>query len=295
MDYNANINRLRYFQTVCKYSNITKAAGELNISQPSITMAIKELEEDLDVLLFNRNNNRLFLTDEGNFLLAKTNDLLREVDLFYKEISDIGGHSNPKVKLCIPPIIGTVLIPKIYAAVSRKYPDLLLEIFESTLTDALSLLDNNIVDIAILLYDNLPEKYEHKSFYETEIRFCINNRHPFAQKQVISCQDLENFPLAVLGSGSFHHMVVIKMFEREKVTPRIVVRSQELKTITELIENYDMGTFTYRDIFQNNENIKVIECKTSIPVILSAVWNKNNYTSKSMEKIIRLLAAQDWL
>ncbi len=61
------LSQMRYFQAVCLYGSTTRAADSLFVSQPSISMAIKELEEELHVKLFVRQNNRMMLTREGSF------------------------------------------------------------------------------------------------------------------------------------------------------------------------------------------------------------------------------------
>ena len=77
VDINTNINRLKYFQAVCKSNNITKAAEELHIAQPSISIAIRSLERELGLSLFSRKHNKLNLTEEGKHVLELTNVLLQ--------------------------------------------------------------------------------------------------------------------------------------------------------------------------------------------------------------------------
>ncbi|MFR3347575.1 MAG: LysR family transcriptional regulator, partial [Christensenellales bacterium] len=75
------ISQLRYFMTVCRYNNITKAAEELYVSQPAISSSIKDLETEFGVKLFYRQNNKLLLTDEGEYFLDKVTDILGAVDI----------------------------------------------------------------------------------------------------------------------------------------------------------------------------------------------------------------------
>ena len=64
--------QLKYFQTICKYNNITRASNELHVSQPSLSNVIRDLEEEFDVTLFQRLSKGLSLTEEGKVLLAHT-------------------------------------------------------------------------------------------------------------------------------------------------------------------------------------------------------------------------------
>lgn len=295
MDYNANINHLRYFQTVCKCNNVTQAAVFLNISQPSVTMAIKELEEQLSVSLFYRHKNRLHLTDEGKVILEKTNALLGTIEDFFTEVTDLKALTNVRVKLGIPPIIGTRLIPKIYSSISDELPGITLEMYECVSEEAEQFLNERIVEVAIALSKDISEKFNHKTIYETELMFCINKNHPLAKKKSVSCKDIDELPIAVLSTGSFHYNTISSMFKKEGVDPNIVLHSQELNTISQLLRQFDIGTFTYRDIFESDDDIALIPYADTLSVSVSALWKKNDYIPKGVEKVIKFLTNRSWL
>ena len=68
--------QLKYFQTICKYNNITRASAELHVSQPSLSNAVKELEREFGVSLFTRRSRGLELTPEGRYFLDEADKLL---------------------------------------------------------------------------------------------------------------------------------------------------------------------------------------------------------------------------
>ena len=115
------ISQMRYFQTVCRYSSITKAAEELYVSQPAISFCIKELEEEFGVKLFHRRNNRLQLTVEGNIFLDKVNYILKSIDTLVGQMKDLGNNRN-HVKIAIPAMISTFLFPAIFNDYAEKFP-----------------------------------------------------------------------------------------------------------------------------------------------------------------------------
>ncbi len=294
MDINTNLNRLRYFQAVCQYNSITKAAAELNISQPSVTTAIKDLEKELNVILFNRYKNKLILTEEGATILEMVNQLLNTINNFFQEVIDIGERVHSKVRLGAPPIMGTRLIPEIYTSVTRTLPHISLEIIECGSAQALKYLDENILDLAVLLEHNLSSDYCYKVFYETEFHFCINKRHPLARKSRISCSDLVDLPIAILSHGTFHQIIVNQMFKKANIEPRVVLQSLELTTIRRLLENNDIGTFTYRDVFSDNPNIVTIPCDAATEARLAIAWCKDKYISRAGKELIRFFTTHQW-
>ena len=86
--------QMRYFQTVCQYGSITRAAEELFVSQPTISFCIKELEDEFGVKLFHRRHNRLQLTVEGAFFQDKVNYILQSVDSLATQMKDMGNNHN---------------------------------------------------------------------------------------------------------------------------------------------------------------------------------------------------------
>ena len=83
-----NINQLVYFVTVVKYNNITKAAKELYISQPAISLAIKDLEKEFGLTLFKRKNNVLTLTQHGKYLYDLSMPLIQEYNNVNERMND---------------------------------------------------------------------------------------------------------------------------------------------------------------------------------------------------------------
>lgn len=296
MEFHTNINRLKYFQAVCKHNNnITKAALELNISQPSVTVAIKDLEKELGVSLFNRTKSKhLLLTDDGKKVLTLSNKLLSDMENFFDVVKDIGARSSQKVRLGVPPILGTVLIPKMLSKLAQSTCQISLELFEYAAQDGIQALEENTVDLAILLLDNVPENYNYKVFFKTELQFCIGKEHPLSRNTYITCKDVEFTPLAILSSGSFHYAAIMKLFFHAHINPNILLRSYELTTITRLLEDFGVGTFTYKDIFQSNPNIVTIPCDIKGPVQICAVWRKEKHINQATKSFIHFLTSENW-
>ena len=105
--------QLRYFSAVCSCGHVTKAAEELHVSQPSVSNAIKELEDEFGVNLFHRINNRLTPTQEGLTFLDRAVKILELADDTQSLMTEMGSRKR-QVKVGVPPMIGTFLLPKLF-------------------------------------------------------------------------------------------------------------------------------------------------------------------------------------
>lgn len=101
------IIQLEYFCAVSQYHSITQAAQKLYVTQPAISNAIRELEKEFSINLFNRTKNHMTLTKEGEAFYQKANQLLDTIKQTSSELYDLGKQVIP-VKIGIPPLISTV-------------------------------------------------------------------------------------------------------------------------------------------------------------------------------------------
>lgn len=115
------IRHLNVFIKVCELNSISKAAEELHIAQPSVSQAIKDMEEYYDVVLFDRVNRKIILTHEGELLLQEAKDVLREFDQF--ETLAKKEDLNPVIKIGATMTFGAFIIPKLYKLIREQIPE----------------------------------------------------------------------------------------------------------------------------------------------------------------------------
>ena len=108
------LRQLEYFQMASKLQNITRAAERLNVSQPNITVAIKKLEAELGIQLFDRSQKQLVLTPEGRVFLNRIELALRNIQDAILEVNDYKSLQRGTIKIGIPSMIGAYLFPKIF-------------------------------------------------------------------------------------------------------------------------------------------------------------------------------------
>lgn len=123
------LNQLNYFIEVCNSMNITQAAKKLHISQPSLTVAIKNLEQELGVNLLLREKNKITLTSEGEFFRDQLYPILGNLENLKREMVSSGSNYNV-LKMGIPPMIGSFLFPLLFSRFITQNPDIKLEIVE---------------------------------------------------------------------------------------------------------------------------------------------------------------------
>ena len=117
------LNQLRYFCTASRCHSITKAAEELYVTQPTISIAIRDLEIEFGVSLFQRKGNQLILTGEGETLYEKATYILQYCNELQADCSSMA-RIKPPLRIGIPPMLSTVFFPELLNAFQEVHPEI---------------------------------------------------------------------------------------------------------------------------------------------------------------------------
>ena len=149
------IAQLRYFSAACHAGNISKAAAELHISQPSITSAIKALEDELGVSLLHRGSRAVVPTPDGERFLQRCDAILAEIDGLSSEFVELS-KKHKTIRVGIPPMIGSILFPKIFQNFRKRHPEIVIEPVEIGSNAAKDGVADGELDLAVVTMGDDP-------------------------------------------------------------------------------------------------------------------------------------------
>ena len=186
------LSQLRYFVEVCRWgNNITRAGEELHISQPSISNAIKDLEQEFGVLLFKRANGRLHITADGERFLLKAHELLQKAD---EMALTMWGAGNRKLVIGLTPMIGAFIFPGLCQGFLALYPDTEFEVHEHGAIETHELLRRKEIDVAL----NINAAADTTSFHAKHMMLsqyclCVHRNHPMAGRPSVTVEELTGY------------------------------------------------------------------------------------------------------
>lgn len=278
---------MKYFQTVCRYGSITKAAEELFVSQPTISFCIKELESEFGVRLFHRRHNRLQLTVEGSYFLDKVNYILQSVDALAVQMKNMGNNRN-HVKIAVPAMISTFLFPQIFNAYSKTYPEVELEMLETGSLQVRKLVDASSVDIGITIRDDVvDDTYNELPLVSTELVFCVSRKHPLADRKQISFKELSDEHIILFKADSYQNIFIKRAFSEAGVEPNIMLYSSQLYTIKQFLSYGNVGAFLYRQVAEMDKDLVCIPLEQPIIQDIALIWTKNGNLYSDSENFIQ--------
>jgi len=180
------LQQLRIIKALASENSFTRAAEILFISQPSLSKQIKILENRLGVLLINRKNNKISLTDEGIVFLQYAERILALCEESCRALNDLQQGDRGTLTVGASQTIGTYLMPRVLALFAQSYPQISLKVqVDTTRIIAKNVVDRNI-DIAVVggeVPENLKKNLDIESFVEDELSLIIPKSHPFAKKK----------------------------------------------------------------------------------------------------------------
>ncbi len=188
-----DLYQIRYFMTIAETNSFTKAAERLYVSQPSLSAGIKKLEKELGVVLFERGGRRVLLTPAGHFFLEKAENILREYNSALHVIK--GFKDRPLLRLGTLHTIRGCNLARLIGAYREKYPNVIIELYNSHLEELRDWLEQGKIDLAVTSLEHSDDPKTSQELFQQRLLLAVAPSHPFAQRTSIHLADLEGEPI----------------------------------------------------------------------------------------------------
>ena len=224
----ATLQQLRVFQAVAAHRSFTKAAEEIHLTQPGVSIQVKRLEELLGVTLFEKMGNQVYLTAEGQELLATCNDLFDRLTQFEERLKALRGEISGILNICVISS-AKYFLPLLLGSFVRRHPRVEPRLKVTNRANLLARLANNEDDLYItgLVPEDIPV-IEHP-FLENILVVVAHPTHPLARKKGITLEQLSKERFVGREPGSGTRKAVEELFQSQglKITPYIELNSAE--------------------------------------------------------------------
>ena len=228
--------RLKVFYAVANRLSFTKAANELNISQPAVTKHIKEIENQLNTKLFDRKGTTIQLTESGKILFIyaeKNRQLYRDLEF---AIAQLNKQEKGKLKIGASTTIAQYILPEILAKFNSYYKDINIELITHNSEDIATLLKSGKIDLGIVEGESKSSYFNYQKFKKDEIVLVCKTDHPLVNKN-FKTKDLYDVDLIVREQGSGTQEFIQNQLKKSGI------EVQKLNTIMQLgssesIKNY---------------------------------------------------------
>lgn len=289
------LQQLRIIKAIASENNFTKAAEILFISQPSLSKQVKLLENRLGILLINRENNKISLTEGGKLFLQYAERVLALCEESCRALNDLKNGDRGSLTVGASQTIGTYLMPRVLALFAQHYPQINLKVqVDSTRFIAKNVVNRDI-DIAVVggdVPEDLKKYLEIESFVEDELTLIIPKSHPFAtkNKKSINKEDLYHLNFITLNPNSTIRKFIDNILIQNNIETKqfnIIMQLNSIEAIKTAVSLGLGAAFVSSSAIEKEIELETIEIisieNIKITRTLSIITNPECYHSKAFE------------
>lgn len=287
-----DVRLLRYFVTVVEEGSITRAAKRLNMSQPPLSKQMRQLEEEMGVILFIRGKKNIQLTEAGSFFKTRAEEIIYSVDTLERQIREYKDGNKGRIIIGAVEAVATNYLPQILNAFRKKYEDVTYEIWSGSTDDILRKLDKGVIDIGFIRNAYDENKYNSFELLQDSWGVLISEKHRLAEfkEAFITADMLVGEPL-IIPSTRGRVEELRTWFAQAGVEPDILCNYNVL-AIGEALVKEELGLALvladYRKVGMEPHLIYK-KLKPELHSAVNVLWSKNHYLTESASRLVEFI------
>ena len=234
------LTQLEYIVALDEHRHFASAADHCYVTQPTLSMQIHKLEEELGVKIFDRTKQPVIPTEIGAGILAQARNVLRESQMIRQLINDKQDGLSGELRIGIIPTLAPYLLPPLFKSISEKYPKLNLVIKENITEDLIHELKNNRLDCGVVVTPlNDPSIKEDVLFYE-ELFIYVSPKNALSDKKYVLAKEIDPHQLWLLEEGHCFRSQVLNLCEiRKSSVFRFKYETGNIETLKRMVDKSD--------------------------------------------------------
>lgn len=284
-----DIRHMQYVLELARSGSFTKAANALHITQPTLSKAIKSLEEELGVELFKRDGKRIELTDAGRAITGQAHNITEAFHNLRLELDDLTNLNKGAIRIGIPPMAGSSFFPQVLREFRQKYPGLVIQMVEDGAKKLESKVADGKLDVGVVLLPVDGERFEFFTVIKERLKVIVQVKHPLAECASVSLRELAEEPFILFKEEFALHDRIIAECQRVGFRPKVHYESSQWDFIYELAAA-GLGVAMLPETIcrtLDHRRVAVLDLvEPEIPWHLGMIWGKKSYLP---------LAAREWV
>ncbi len=241
-----NFSQLEYFQALVQHGSYSRAAGQLHITQPALSLQIGKLEEEVGFKLIDRRKRPLELTREGEVFHQRVSEILLKMKQLTDLSMEMGEEIQGTLKTGIIPTLAPYLVPLFIGDLNRRYPKLQVEISELKTEEIIRRIKTGTLDLGILSTPVSTTGIEFTPLFYEQFFAYISPNHPLFSKNQVSIEAINEEEIWYLEEGNcFQNQVnsICQVKSPAQPGQPLVYRSHSIESLRRIVENKGGITF----------------------------------------------------
>jgi len=236
------LRQLRYFLDIADTEHLTQSAQNLFVTQSTLSHGLRQLEQELDVALFDRLGRGLRLSQAGAEFKVYASRALREIEAGRMALADLGGLKSGQLKVGAFPTFLNTVVPATVAAFSLAYPGVKVEVRDLRAGPIEQLLLDGELDLGIAFHPAQNEEIEAEVLFDERLLLVVGPRHPLAGQRDVRMAQLASVPLALLPRSFATRRLIDDSLRQAGVAPLVRVEMDSVEALLGVCRYGDLAS-----------------------------------------------------
>jgi DNA-binding transcriptional LysR family regulator len=226
----AELRHVRAFLAVVHQGTFTRAASALGVSQPALTVQIRQLEATLGTRLFDRNNRRVSLTAAGRDLVTPFERLILDFDAVASRARDLASHRRGVVTVAALPSIAASLLPRAIAVLATTHKGIVVRVRDLTAGAIVDMVKAGDADIGLGSVMKPDVHLDIRPLFTDRLCAYVPADHPLARRRQVAFQEVTRWPLVLTGRDSSVRQLIERTAERRRLPTQVAHEATYMTT-----------------------------------------------------------------
>jgi len=286
------LRHVRYFLAIAETHSFTRAAERLHVTQPTLSHQIKQLEQQIGTVLFERGTKEIELTAAGKLFKPYCERVLKEIDSSMLAISELEGLMRGTLRVGVFHSFSHSVLPPILSEFALRYPGVQVTAQLVPRVDLERQLINGDLDFAISYLSDANEQIVAEPLFEEELVFIVGSMHSHAGRKSMPMRELATLPLVLLTPEFGARQFIDRYLADNGLSPHVVLDMNAVEPILATIRNSRLATVLAPGAIADSSGLHLVKLTDPVPKRnVGLLWRRNGHRSAAALRMAEMIRA----
>jgi LysR family cyn operon transcriptional activator len=283
------LRHLRYFLAIADSLSFTRAAVALNVTQPTLSQQIRQLEAVLGCTLLDRVGRHVRLTQAGVLFREHASRVLNEVSSAETALAELQGLKRGTLRIGVFQSFNSSLLPPILGAFSEAHPDIRVVVRQLPTREMEAQVVRGDLDLGIAYVTPESSRIETEELFEESMTLVVSDRHRLARRREVSADQLRDQPLVVLTTLFPSRLLITRWFAEAGVEPRVRIEIDSTDAILATVQQSNLATIQTRRMAAIFPRLRCIPLTPRLNRRVAILWRSGGERSATARTIATMI------
>jgi DNA-binding transcriptional LysR family regulator len=286
------IRKLEIFEAVARHASFSRAAEELHLAQPAVSIAVRKLEEELGVRLLDRRGRRALLTAEGEEALVRGRGILAAARDLRNHMQEMRGLARGELTVACPSMLATYYLPDLLTPFLTRYPGVSATVIQAGTQRIEQMILDDAVELGVVTMKQNNAELEITPLIDEEMVVCVGSNHPWSRRKYLRVTDLDAVPMVLYERDYFVRQALEEVCEQAGIAPDIRLETNFLPLISRMVKQSVGVTVALSMMADHEPDLRGIRLRPAIKFSMGIARRKGRSLSRANHAFLGWLTGE---